>query len=124
MKHLFIPYEIALKLKEKGFDEPCLGWYTNDTGIELRRFDLRMSTCKNSDKTYCEGVTAPLYQQVIDWFREKKNIHIQMIVTNDFGIYYGFVSCKTLKGIREGQTDKGSYYESLTTAITKAIELI
>lgn len=24
MKHLFVPYELALKLKEKGFDGPCL----------------------------------------------------------------------------------------------------
>ena len=23
----FVPYEIALKFKELGFDEPCFGWY-------------------------------------------------------------------------------------------------
>lgn len=27
MKHLFVPYELAVKLKEKGFDERCLAWY-------------------------------------------------------------------------------------------------
>ena len=25
MNHLFVPYEIALQLKEKGFDEFCIG---------------------------------------------------------------------------------------------------
>ena len=27
MKHLFVPYEIAKQLKEKGFNEPCLAYY-------------------------------------------------------------------------------------------------
>ena len=28
MKHLFVPYELALKLKEKGFNEECLArWF-------------------------------------------------------------------------------------------------
>jgi hypothetical protein len=26
MKHLFVPYELALKLKEKEFNEPCFAY--------------------------------------------------------------------------------------------------
>ena len=32
MKKEFIPYKQALLLKELGFDEPCLGYYTLLTG--------------------------------------------------------------------------------------------
>ena len=30
MKHLFLPYNLALLAKEKGFDEEVLGWYNTD----------------------------------------------------------------------------------------------
>jgi hypothetical protein len=33
----FVPYELALKLKEIGFDEPCFGYYTSPTGLLLQQ---------------------------------------------------------------------------------------
>ena len=30
MQHLFVPQELALKLKEKGFNEPCFAWIYTD----------------------------------------------------------------------------------------------
>lgn len=32
MEEQFVPYEIALKLKKKGFDEPCFRYYYTATG--------------------------------------------------------------------------------------------
>ena len=32
MKEQFVTYEIALKLKELGFDEPCIAYYFNRYG--------------------------------------------------------------------------------------------
>ena len=34
MKHLFVPYELALQLKEKGFDEPTAHCYMHTEGEE------------------------------------------------------------------------------------------
>ena len=100
----FIPYEQALALKELGFDEPCLAYYTttNDVAIDkegnktnfillsskLRGELVGHGSVKNSlfkwlkenDKTSGElytlsnSMTAPLYQQAFRWFREKYNI--------------------------------------------------
>ena len=70
MKNEFIPYEQALELKELGFDEPCLGKIYADGGSEQLSYPY-----KNSDQigkvTSC---SAPLYQQVFRWFREKYNL--------------------------------------------------
>ena len=33
MKHLFVSYEIALILQEKGFDEPCLAIFLNERSV-------------------------------------------------------------------------------------------
>jgi hypothetical protein len=70
MENEFIPYQQALELKELGFDEPCFGKIYADGGSEQLSYPY-----KNSDQigkvTSC---SAPLYQQVFRWFREKYNL--------------------------------------------------
>jgi hypothetical protein len=69
MKDQFVPYELAVKLKEMGFDERCLAGYYND-GKSLWFFRFH----KNSERepTVAERfATAPLWQQAFDWFRDK-----------------------------------------------------
>ena len=64
MKEQFVPYEIANILKEKGFDEPCFGYYQNNELIinALSNYEL--------DK-YKLGIAAPLWQQAINWLKSK-----------------------------------------------------
>jgi hypothetical protein len=72
MNKEFIPYEIALELKELGFDEPCFAVYIDKTLI--MEDDWLYST--NQD-TFIESsnFTAPLYQQAFRWFREKYGLY-------------------------------------------------
>ena len=68
----FIPYDCALALKELGFDEPCLGYYSALNEGRLCRYEqLEFEYCKN---TLQPLVTAPLYQQAFRWFREKHGL--------------------------------------------------
>lgn len=81
MKDLFIPYELALLAKEKGFDEPCIKGYNQDGKITLGYY----MEDRNSDARYTENkghATAPLYQQIVDWFREYE---IKIIEDRDWG---------------------------------------
>ena len=57
MNKEFIPYELALELKQLGFDEPCFGVYATKDGY------VRKSA-------YDEIGNAPLYQQAFRWFDE------------------------------------------------------
>ena len=69
MKEQFVPYEIAKQLKEKGFTEPCFGIYDKNGYLYT----------KGSIYSYLDDETniiAPLWQQVIDWFRDKHSIMI------------------------------------------------
>ena len=72
MKHLFIPYELAIIAKEKGFDKQCLAFYNGKGDEMLQSIDTDFINFRSTG--YC--TTAPLYQQIIDWFREKYNISI------------------------------------------------
>ena len=64
MTQEFVPYEQALKLKQLGFDEPCLAVYFNAT--KALYFDKYINEFNKDVRTL-----APLYQQAFRWFREK-----------------------------------------------------
>ncbi len=59
MKKEFVPYDRALKLKELGFDEPCIATHGY---LELYI---------NTDDGHLK---APLYQQAFRWFREEHQL--------------------------------------------------
>jgi hypothetical protein len=63
MKKEFIPYQIALDMKELGFDEPCLGLFHNDK-------TFYPTQCKSHEQFHGQVCSAPLYQQAFRWFRD------------------------------------------------------
>ena len=64
MEEEFVPYELALKIKALGFDEPCFGFYDG--------WDNNKSIGGNYP---CDGInSAPLFQQAFRWFREKYDL--------------------------------------------------
>lgn len=65
MEKEFIPYEQALALKELGFDEDCLGYYTKEGMILGSSFALCGKICN-----------IILYQQAFRWLREVHSIDI------------------------------------------------
>ncbi len=134
MKNLFVPYEIAKQLKEKGFNEKCLGWWfkyydtanlhlvENDEGEDNNlKLDLSSSQAINArqlEQEYESSCSAPLYQQVIDWFREKHNILIHWEkdeINNKRFVFYPH------NGSFEPVFD---FYNGLDKSIEEALKLI
>ena len=64
MSKEFIPYEQALELKQLGFNELCLFYYTDNEALRIY----------HQSEIYDDLVGAPLYQQAFRWFREKYNL--------------------------------------------------
>ena len=87
MEKEFVPYELALELKELGFDEPCFGWFTIEGDGAKPKFIL--STKYKQDIGLC---LAPLYQQAFRWFRENYGLRIRnyVFVNMSGGISEGF----------------------------------
>jgi hypothetical protein len=65
MEKEFVPYELALDLKELGFDEPCFAW----TLPEQENFII--SPCEKYGDRYDKMIQIPLYQQAFRFIREK-----------------------------------------------------
>lgn len=67
----FVPYQIALDMKELGFDEPCIkGFYNKEPIYTVVTTPVDF----NNKKQLGELLSAPLYSQCFDWFREKYNL--------------------------------------------------
>jgi len=64
----FIPYELALALKELEFDEPCFAIHSFVDG-ELNF--MYVNNFHSNDDVNELSAAAPLYQQAFRWFREK-----------------------------------------------------
>lgn len=70
MKNQFIPYELAVKLKELGFDEVCLAFYDGTKAFTYS---------PNNSSIYAIKTLAPLWQQAFDWFREEHDLHYSIV---------------------------------------------
>ncbi len=75
MKKEFVPYELALELRELGFDEPCLLVYDSKEKV---LFHCLSNNVKNDILIDCniglnpkEDIKAPTFSQTFRWFREK-----------------------------------------------------
>jgi hypothetical protein len=96
MKKQFVPFELAILLKEKGFTDECMasyqisltaqeneedgfsgpfGWEKGEVNFNKGYFANGVPYCDFSNEhwLYC---AAPLWQQVIDWFLEEHKLLI------------------------------------------------
>lgn len=73
----FVPFEIANKLKEKGFRKPCILYYNSD---KVRTWFNEPDIAKNFVPTTLgnDDVLAPAISQVLKWLREEKKLFIEI----------------------------------------------
>jgi len=117
MNKEFIPYEQALELKELGFDELCLFYYTDNEALRIY----------HQSEISEDLIPAPLYQQAFRWFREKYDLHVS------FGRLYDTAETKkyvidTYNEICSYEVDysggHSTYEEAELACLNKLIEIV
>ncbi len=107
MEQEFVSYEVAVALKELGFDEEVLEYYYTDT------------------RELCDimkEIKAPLKQQVLRWFREKYGLYATIIFRTsmeDNNEYWDWL----IKGEEVVYRHFKTYEEAENACIDKLIEL-
>ena len=77
----FVTFDIAKKLKERGFKLACIGHYEGDR-FEYNTYDgyginiSYIARSYNDDDRFVEYTDVPVICQVLKWLREKKNIEV------------------------------------------------
>jgi hypothetical protein len=115
MNKEFIPYELALELKELGFNEPCFAYYNIDPYLKSPAFNL----VKPFDHEWC--LPAPLFQQAFRWFREKHNLFGQVNIHTYF-IYN--ISNGDFKIVKKYDKLFETYEEAELECLKKLIEIV
>jgi hypothetical protein len=115
----FIPYEVALALKELGFDETSLAYYNDEKKLIITS-DPNFKSSFVFDNS--NPILAPLYQQAFRWFREK-GFHCAImpkITPSNSVVYYMY----------EGKPKKNwdncfeTYEEAELACLNKLIEIV
>ena len=80
MNEDFVSFELAVKLKEKGFDEPCIAHYKNNQLYIAHYINKFHSESE-------ESIDAPTILQVLNWLRKEKKLFLEIILLNNKGDY-------------------------------------
>lgn len=138
MEKHFIPFELALELEELKFDEECFTAFTpNHLGNKVANiFNIDKSEFKQLQRPFTlvnlpnstwlknselDGVvSAPLWSQAFDWFRDEHNLE-SWLSSSNYTIYYNIKEV----GEVELLATKGylSYEEARLECLKKLIEL-
>lgn len=131
MNEDFVTCELAVKLKEKGFDEPCYGyyrWYGGNDSFELCG-DRDFLNSKNQYR-----VAAHTIPQVLKWLRNTRKLFIYPCVITDYQddfhrdtTYWSFIVVNIESGdsiYREYERVTEKRYETYEEAALAGIEYV
>ena len=129
MESLFCPYELALELKELGFNEGVLAQYRVDGYLCWGKDDCSLGS-DISDEDYKNncfpefGCRAALWQQAFDWFRNEHNLWswIHKSASRPYNYHYSIL--KDARVYVEPDNNKSTYEEARLECIKKLIEII
>lgn len=107
MENMFIPFELAEKLKDRGFTDKTLKYYNPEH--------------KLVDDQSEGSIAAPSFQEVNDWLRELYFIHIYIKMVRTNGRFLFFVEHE--KGIEHGIPYE-TFYKAWEKAIYKALSVL
>jgi hypothetical protein len=110
MEKEFLPYDLALRMKQLGFEEPCLSYYEGES------FSYNLASIKGDDYI----IPAPLYQQVFRWFRE--NGFLIHFSSHDVNIHDFYIKWSPDKSILSDAYD--TYEEAELACLDKLIEIV
>jgi hypothetical protein len=130
MEKEFVPYDIALRLKNLGFDEPCFGLYN----LPEQNLGADLKFGGNSNKYNSKWkFSAPTFSQAFRWFREKYNLifqinylfngNYQVIIHKNTHEYMNLIQSHPHSCVDE-VPDNYSYEDAELSCIGKLLEIV
>lgn len=126
MKNQFATYEISLSLRELKFEEPCLGYFSGKDR-EVFVDNKFVQPPYNPNLTSMVWFRAPLWQQVIDWFRVKHKMEIYINKSfSMFNSYHYLIATndKIDSAVQQESIPNRTFEECREQAILQAIKLL
>ena len=121
IKEDYVSFEVAKLLKEKGFDEPCIGFYNPINGCFFES-----SIRKSWDYNKHGSINAPTLQMAMKWLREVHRIETHIVLselnTNNSRKYmFDIYSSDIKRDFDSIQKDGFNSYEQAVEAAIKYV---
>lgn len=94
----FVDKNLAIKLYEKGFKEPCFGWYYVEKNDKEVNLNINLGTYEDClysnnwdellDFNITDRVDAPTIEQTLKWLREEKDIMVFPVYSKNTSRWY------------------------------------
>lgn len=121
----FVPYDVSVLLKDIGFDKPCFAFYRDGKIESVNGYTddnlkpIRMLSLHEITGTVHEIVLAPLYQQALDWFRDRK--FLVDITSHHKNAHEYYIKWNTNNSILSGEYT--TFSEAQLECLIKLIEI-
>jgi len=116
MEREFVPYELAVKLKELGFDEPCFSYYDLNNKPNFFGADGLMDT-------HCVQVNRPTFSQAFRWFDDNTECSGYIVPSIKEGHFDWLIRIDWEEEI-ECEEAYSSRQEAELACLTKLIEIV
>ena len=120
MNEDFVPFELAVKLKEKGFPQH----WSNDDYVVENEYEDKFEVGSHYDRCFIPEhlptIAAPTISQVLKWLREEKKIHIVIDFDGGMNWYYQIA----LYGLTTYEKESEHKYNSYEQAALAGIEYV
>ncbi len=122
MEKEFVIFELAMILKEKGFDEKCLAHFDEDGELNNYPHCIDMGY-QNHEKNYGFRCAAPLWQQAFQWLMEKHDVCINFDYGSEFMLLWEVQRLHSRSIINLKGSETGIYF-ARRSALTEALKAI
>ncbi len=123
MEKEFVSYEMALALKELGFNEPCFTYYYN-VSSKLRTnisVDINNGWIYSLNKKLAITL-APTFSQAFKFFREEYKLPSWVYTSDNEKFYYGIL--RDTRFLIDGNKPYETYEEAELACLLKLIEVV
>ena len=123
MNNEFLSYEMALELKELGFDEPCFTYYYNITNNIRTGLSINIHNAWTYAGTKKLGTTlAPTISQAFKFFREKYKLPSWIYTSDNEKFFFGIL--RDTRSHIGGAMHYDTYEEAELLCLLKLIEIL
>lgn len=122
----YCSYELAKKLKEAGFDEPCREFYNSERVIEsaLEAYNFNHLGMTYQGEWFTDAISGPTLWQVQKWLREKHHVSVRVNYILDTRQWFADWLNLDSGEYDDCCGDYFSYEAALSAGIEAALELI
>ena len=120
MDEIFVPYDLALKLKDIGFNESCIATFDNSKN---KMFAI-LNNVQRKNTTFEHIVTAPSWEQVFEWFRNTHNLEGMVKSFKEGGEVTWLYSVQEVGKVSSYMIEKNTYITARYKCIKKLINKI